>query len=84
MTTKLTLTIEKDVISLAKKYAADNNRSLSDLVENYLKSLQITEHEKPLKLSRKVRKLKGIISVADDFDYKKVLAKELSKKYLGV
>ncbi len=83
MVVKLTLTIEKDVISLAKKYAADNNRSLSDLVENYLKSLQTTDHEKSIKLSRKVKKLKGIISVPDDFDYKRELTKELNKKYLG-
>ena len=38
MTTKLTLTIEEKVISSAKKYAQKKGKSLSNLVENYLKS----------------------------------------------
>ncbi|MFN9380872.1 MAG: DUF6364 family protein, partial [Bacteroidota bacterium] len=39
MNTKVTLTIEQTVIEKAKKYAKDNERSLSDLIENYLKAL---------------------------------------------
>ena len=39
MNTKLTLTIEQDVIEKAKKYAKDKERSLSSLIENYLKAL---------------------------------------------
>ena len=34
MNTKLTLTIEQDVIEKAKKYAKDKVRSLSSLIEN--------------------------------------------------
>lgn len=82
MTTKLTLTIEEEVIRQAKVYAASTGRSLSDIVENYLKSLQSTSAKK-VKFSPKVSKLKGIISVPEDFDYKAVLADELTKKYLG-
>ncbi len=37
MNKKLTLTIEQELISRAKKYAKDKGRSLSDLVENYFK-----------------------------------------------
>ena len=39
MTTKLTLTVEKDIIESAKVYAKQNGRSLSALIENYLKAL---------------------------------------------
>ena len=39
MTTKLTLTIDDSVIAIAKKYAKQNGKSLSDIVENYLMSL---------------------------------------------
>ena len=39
MNTKLTLTLEKEIIQKAKKYAKDKNRSLSDIIENYLKIL---------------------------------------------
>ncbi len=37
MNTKLTLTIEKTLIAKAKQYAKGKGRSLSDIVENYLK-----------------------------------------------
>ena len=37
MITKLTLTIEDSVISSAKKYATKKGKSLSAIVENYLK-----------------------------------------------
>ncbi|WP_335966975.1 DUF6364 family protein [Galbibacter sp. PAP.153] len=39
MNTKLTLTIEKEIIERAKNYAKEKNRSLSDIIENYLKML---------------------------------------------
>ncbi|MGF7231189.1 DUF6364 family protein [Arachidicoccus sp.] len=39
MNTKLTLTIEQSVIERAKKYAGKRERSLSNLIENYLKAL---------------------------------------------
>lgn len=35
----------------------------------------------PANLSRKTQKLQGILKVEEDFDYKKALAEELSKKY---
>ena len=37
MQTKLTLSIESDVIEQAKEYARQQHRSLSKLVENYLR-----------------------------------------------
>jgi hypothetical protein len=83
MTTKLTLTIEEDVIKAAKKYAESNGRSLSDIVENYLKVLKTSEQKSVYKFSPKVKRLKGVISLPEDLDYKKVMTEELVKKYLG-
>ena len=37
MSTKLTLTIQGEIIERAKNYAKEQNRSLSDIIENYLK-----------------------------------------------
>jgi hypothetical protein len=80
MTTKLTLTMEDTVIDSAKKYARDNGKSLSDIVENYLKSIAIQED--PIsELSPKVTRLMGILKVPDDFDYKKELGDALAEKY---
>jgi len=39
MLTKLTLTIEKDVVEKAKEYAHGKNKSVSRIVEEYLKNV---------------------------------------------
>jgi len=61
MNTKLTLTIEQSVIEKAKKYARKKERSLSDLIENYLKALTTEEPENnsDVNLSPTVKSLKG-------------------------
>jgi hypothetical protein len=64
METKLTLKLDQMVINSAKKYAENNNRSLSKLVEDYFKNLSsenIQEEEYPLL----IKKLSGIISEND-------------------
>jgi len=80
MTTKLTLTIEEKVISSAKKYAQKKGKSLSNLVENYLKSISSKETDLNA-LSPRVIKLMGVIKLPTDFNYKTELGNSLSKKY---
>ena len=80
MQTKLTLTIEQSIIEQAKLYARDKGRSLSDLIENYLK-IVLDDNQKEVKLSPSIKKLKGAIKLPDDFDYKKELSDSLSEKY---
>ena len=43
MKTKLTLTIEKNVVDQAKIYATGTRQSLSNIIENYLRN--ITENK---------------------------------------
>ena len=82
MNTKLTLTIEKEVIKIAKEYAKEKGQSLSEMVENYVKFVTVERVKiKEKQLSPKVRKLRGIIKTDNNFDYKQVLTEELSKKY---
>ncbi|HVA99470.1 MAG TPA: DUF6364 family protein [Bacteroidia bacterium] len=80
MTTKLTLTIDDSVISIAKKYAKQKGKSLSHIVENYLMSLTSKEN-KEATISPRILKLMGTIELPDNFDYKKELTKGLAKKY---
>lgn len=82
MNTKLTLTIDQSVIERAKKYARQKERSLSDLIENYLKALTTEEISKQDELSPTVKSLKGSFKMPKDFDYKKELSERLSEKYL--
>ena len=82
MTTKLTLTIEDKVIDSAKRYAQKKGKSLSHLVENYLKSITTeTKENKEESISPKVLKLMGVIKLPNEFDYKTELGNALSKKY---
>lgn len=82
MNTKLTLTIEKEVIEIAKKYAKEKGQSLSELVENYFKLVTVNRPKiKEPQLSPKVQKLRGIIKTNKQLNYKEILTEELSKKY---
>lgn len=82
MNTKLTLTIEKEVIEIAKEYAKEKGQSLSELVENYFKLVTVNRRKTtPEQLSHKVQNLRGIIKKEKEFDHKKILSQELSKKY---
>lgn len=82
MNTKLTLTLEKEVIEMAKKYAKAKGQSLSEIVENYFKFVTVQRAQiKEKQLSPKVRKLRGILKTDSNLDYKQILTEELSKKY---
>ena len=82
---KLTLSINQMVIDEAKEYAKSNGKSLSSIVEEYLKSLTKIEKSKKKKTSMElVRELKGSIKLPEDFtSYKEVLQDALVEKYLG-
>ena len=82
MNTKLTLTMEQSVIEKAKKFAEKSERSLSDLIENYLKALTDEEIALEDELSPTVNYLRGSFKLPKNFDYKRELTDRLSEKYL--
>jgi hypothetical protein len=64
MEAKLTLKLDKAVISSAKKYAENHNRSLSKLVENYFMNIS-SAHKTPQKYPPLIEELSGILSESD-------------------
>ena len=80
MDTKLTLSLNKDVIEQAKKYAKKNNISLSKLIESYLNKVSAKEREMP-EISPLVRSLSGIISLPKGHNPKKSYGDFLAAKY---
>ena len=82
MNTKLTLTIEQTTIEKAKKYANSKGRSLSDIVENYLKAITKEDNNERIELTPIVKSLKGTFKAPKNIDYKKELSKRLTEKYL--
>ncbi len=81
MNTKLTLNINQSVIKKAKLYAQKKGRSLSDIIENYLKIItsgeKVKEHDSPT-----VKALRGSFKDPSSKDYKSQLQEQLSKKYM--
>jgi hypothetical protein len=80
MTTKLTLSIDDGVINSAKRYAQGEGKSLSGLVENYLKSITTVQKETKT-MPPQVKKLRGSLKLSKDFDYKTELGRAIGKKY---
>ena len=83
MDTKLTLNIDRNVVENAKAYAYKNGKSLSKLVEGYLKLVTgKTETVDDIEISQKVRSLMGSFKAPKNFDYKKELSRAISEKHL--
>ena len=80
MTTKLTLTVEKEIIEKAKIYAKNTDRSLSKIVESYLDNL-IKDSESNTIKSAKLTKLVGSIKVPKNIDKKIALSEYFNSKH---
>ena len=79
MNTKLTLSLEEKVIAEAKTIAKKNGKSLSSLIENYLKSL-IQQKDLGQEIAPEVKKLVGRIKSIDE-NYKETIADEIFNKF---
>ncbi|MBC8034051.1 MAG: hypothetical protein H7Y03_07905 [Chitinophagaceae bacterium] len=80
MTTKLTLSVEQEVIESAKKYAHLKGRSLSELVESYLKALTSQQLMKK-NFSPRTKRLVGSVKLEQGYDYKQMLEEEINRKH---
>ena len=85
MKTKLTLNIESAIITKAKKKASDKNRSLSEIVEEYLQQFSNGNSLKsPVKrkktITQRIRELTKPVQISDS-DLKKEWHKHLDEKY---
>lgn len=81
MNTKLTLSLEKEVIEQAKIYAKGTGRSLSEMVENYFKSLVSKTEEDYSQIDPKIRNLIGIVKLPPDFNLEKAKEEHYKEKY---
>jgi hypothetical protein len=84
MDTKLTLKLDKYVIDKAKDYAQTHKRSLSRIIESYLKSLindDDSDDKEEIKISAFVKDLATGVNIPAEIDYKKLYSDYLSDKY---
>ncbi len=80
MDAKLTLKLNDDSISRAKKYVSLIGTSLSAIVEEFFDGLTLKQQE-DFKYSSLVNELSGIIKLEEKFDYKSDYASYLEHKY---
>jgi hypothetical protein len=80
MQTKLTLSIESDVIEQAKEYARQQHRSLSNLVETYLKLL-VRKESSTEEISPIVASLIGVLPMDVKGKGRKEITEYLEEKY---
>ncbi len=80
METKLTLRLDKNVISSAKNYAQKHKISLSKMVESYLDSVTKNKSN-DIEITPLVESLSGVVKLPEDFDFKKEYTDYLSEKY---
>lgn len=85
MSSKLTLSINQTVINQAKQYAKDSGKSLSGIVEEYLKSLvNIRPSSTETSKLSVVRELQGSVKIPSEFTtYEELLEDALLAKYLN-
>ena len=82
MDKKLTLKLDEYVIDKAKEYASSHKRSLSRLIEAYLRTLIDKEHsDDDIEISPFVKSLKTGVNIPTDYDYKKEYGDYLDEKY---
>jgi len=81
MNTKLTLSLNKDIILQAKDYAKKNNISLSFLIENYLQKIIAEYKTDSAKKGSIVSELSGIINLNLEDDFKDDYTDFLTEKY---
>jgi hypothetical protein len=80
MNTKLTIKLDDDVISRAKRYAHHRKTSLSKMIESYLDSVTKPDFD-DIEITPLVKSLSGVISLPEEYDYKKDRTDYLTGKY---
>ena len=84
MDAKLTLKLDKEVIDKAKDYASSQHRSLSRIIESYLRSLIFknnSEAKDGIEICPFVKSMATGVNVPADFDDKQEYSRHIEQKY---
>ena len=83
MNTKLTLSLDKDVIIRAKTYAKFMDKSLSQIIEDYLKLISNTDKvsNTDIEIPSITKSLNGILKGKPEVDFKNEITEYMMRKY---
>lgn len=79
--TKLTLSVDRDVVNNAKRLARERNTSISALFERFIVSLLASTKLPPEGIGPITRKASGLIKMEDGSRHEDILAEALADKY---
>lgn len=80
MNTKLSLSLDTELIEKAKTYAKSKKLSLSQLIENHLKRLTMEHPDIEIAVSN-VEAMSRIVKLDKELDYKKSFGEHQISKY---
>lgn len=80
MKTKLTLTIDEDILAKGKRYVKEQGISISSFLEGSIAKV-VDSKEEELNPSKFIKSMQMSFGVPDDLDWKKEKAGRLAKKY---
>ena len=80
MNAKLTLSLDRDIIEQAKEFASSQHKSLSKLIEGYLRQATSSTVE-PQQVTPLVARLSGVIDARKLGDHKSDYGDFLADKY---
>ena len=80
MQTKFVVDIDNSVLEKAQRYAQKKSKTLSELIEAYLR--KVSQKEKDFEISENVKSMMGKFKLSEDIDYKDEITKYLEEKYL--
>lgn len=80
MNAKLTLSLDRDIIEQAKGFSRSHHKSLSKLIEGYLRQV-VHQEEATKQATPLVARLSGVIDAVKLGDHKSEYADYLAEKY---
>ncbi len=83
MNSKLTLSIEEEIITKAKVYARKSGRSLSDLVQAYLERITSPSAEHGGEVPEAFKDLYGSVPLPENLDHKAAIRAIMREKHQG-
>ncbi|MCA6440954.1 MAG: DUF6364 family protein [Sediminibacterium sp.] len=81
MSTKLTLSIDEKVVAEAKEYAKEAGKSVSQIVESYLRVLTQKNNKHTPSLPAHISRWQGAFKSTGKKNYKEVYTTALTEKY---
>lgn len=80
MDSEITIRVSSALMEQVERYASERNTTVSESVEHHLRTL-VQDRQEDDRLTPLVKSLSGIISLPENFDFKKSYGEYLDRKY---